>query len=55
MEPLVRTPQVTNVPALTDENSPGGGVDCPYSSLPQHASTPSVRTPHEWKLPVLTD
>ncbi len=36
-------------------NEPPGGVDSPYVFPPQHATVPSVRSPHVWPLPELTE
>ena len=37
-EPSALTPQVWPPPALTEANSPSGGVDWPYSLRPQQAT-----------------
>ena len=42
-------------PALTEANSPWGGVASPYSSSPQQTTEPSVVTPQVWPLPALTE
>jgi hypothetical protein len=36
-------------------NVPAGGVASPYSLSPQQATVPSVRTPHLWSIPALTE
>ena len=54
-EPSVLTPQVWSSPALTEANSPVGGVARLRLSLPQHSTEPSVLTPQVWNLPVLTE
>ena len=54
-EPSALTPQVWNAPALTDANSPAGGVAWPNESSPQHSTEPSVFTPQVWNHPALTE
>ena len=59
-EPSVLTPQLWNHPALTEENSPAGGVAWPTKLpspllLPQHSTEPSRLTPQLWSHPALTE
>ena len=54
MLPLVLTPQVWKLPALTLWNEPLGGVDWPSKSSPQHSISPLVVTPQECLKPALT-
>lgn len=60
------TPQVWSEPALTETNSPDGGLAWPtvlssalvavFASLdPQHSTEPSRLTPQVWKSPALTE
>ena len=60
-EPSVPTPQVCQDPALTEANSPDGGVAWPTTSPrrsqlePQHSTEPSVLTPQVCQVPALTE
>ena len=53
--PSFLTPQVWCHPALTEVNSPSGGVARPKRSSPQQATEPSVLTPQVWLLAALTE
>ena len=53
-EPSRLTPQVWNPPALTEANSPAGGVAWPCLFQPQQATAPSPFTPQMWDPPALT-
>ena len=49
--PPALTPQVCHDPALTEENSPDGGVALPSASSPQHSTAPSSLT-RRWDCPL---
>jgi len=48
-------PHVCQYAALTEAKVPGGGLDWPTSSDPQHSIVASVRTPHVYIRPALTE
>ena len=54
-EPSNLKPQVWWNPALTEANSPSGGVAWPSWALPQQATEPATLTPQLWLDPALTD
>ena len=54
-EPSVFTPQVNSFPALTEVNSPYGGVAWRSESQPQQATEPSTMTPQLYPDPALTE
>ena len=54
-EPSGLDPHVCSTPALTEANSPPGGVDWPKSSSPQQATEPSGLNPHVCPNPALTE
>ena len=55
IEPSVLTPQVWLYPALTEANSPRGGMAWPWPLLPQQAAEPPALTPHVCQDPTLTE
>ena len=53
-EPSTLTPQVWTIPALTEANSPAGGVARPSSLPPQQETKPSILTPQVCSTSALT-
>ena len=53
--PSSLTPQVWKTPALTEANSPVGGLVWLYSLQPQQATVPSSLTPQVCLAPALTE